>query len=85
MPPGKNELLGEIYMRRSYSSLEKDLECVSRNSQRDSGVRGKKTLQGTAVQRKYTTRYKILYKDLEQRLTGKKRKFLMHDLGDGYK
>lgn len=45
----------------------------------------KKTLQGTAVQRKYTTRYKILYKDLEQRLTGKKRKFLMHDLGDGYK
>lgn len=76
MPPGKNELLGKIYLRRSYSSLEKDLECVSRNRVKETWVsEEKKTLQGTAVQRKYTTRYKILYKDQKQRLTEKKENF----------
>ena len=72
MPPGKNELLGEIYMRRSYSSLEKDSECVSRNRVKGTQVsEEEKTLQATSVQRK-DTRYKIFYKYLKKRLAEKK-------------
>lgn len=41
MPPGKSELLGEIYVRRSYSLLEKDTNCVGRNKVR-SGCQRKK-------------------------------------------